>query len=123
MARKILERPHHADKARELRVRILLLTAMACLSGCIWHGSRKPPPSPDPPLIIVTGAPAGSTVLVDGVQVGQTTSASRQPQTLEVAAGSHTLEIQVSGRIVYREETYARPGERSVVVVKSGSSP
>jgi hypothetical protein len=113
----------HVDKARELLVRIFLLMAMACLSGCFWHGSRKPPPLPDPPQIIVTGAPAGSTVLVDGVQIGQATSSSRQPQTFEVAAGAHKVEIQSGGHVVYREDTYVRSGERSVVVVKSGSSP
>jgi hypothetical protein len=94
---------------------------LACLSACSWFGSRKPHPAPNPTEIIVTGAPVGSVVLVDDVPIGQPTAANVRLQTLDVAAGAHKVEIRVGERIVYREDTYVASGERTIVIVKSGS--
>jgi hypothetical protein len=75
---------------------------------------------PDPTEIIVTGAPGGSIILVDGLQTGQETAAGDHPQVLNVAAGAHKVEIQVGDKVVYREETYVALGEHRVVTVLSG---
>ena len=75
---------------------------------------------PDPTEIIVTGAPGGSIILVDGVQTGQETPAGDHPQVLTVAAGAHKVEIRMDDKIVYREETYVGLGEHRVVTVLSG---
>jgi hypothetical protein len=75
---------------------------------------------PDPSEIIVTGAPVGSLVFVDGVQAGQPTVANDHPQVLDVTAGAHKVEIRVGDTFVYREDTYVGLGERRVVMVLSG---
>jgi hypothetical protein len=75
---------------------------------------------PDPTQIIVTGAPAGSTVFVDGMQAGQATPVNDHTQVLDVSPGAHKVEIHVDDRVVYREETYVGPGEHSMVRVLSG---
>ena len=75
---------------------------------------------PDPTEIIVTGAPAGSIVYVDGSQTGQATALNDRPQVLNVAAGAHKVEIHVGDTIVYREDTYVSPGEKRTVRVLSG---
>ncbi len=103
-------------------MRVLVLATLACLSACSWFGSRKPHPVPDPTVIIVTGAPVGSLVFVDGAQIGQAAANNDQSQVLDVAAGTHTVEIHMGDRVVYREDTYVGRGERRVVIVKSGSS-
>jgi hypothetical protein len=95
---------------------------LACLSACSWFGWRRAKPLPDPPEIIVTGAPVGSLVFVDGVQTGQAATRNDQSQILDVAAGAHEVEIHVEDRVVYREDTYVGPGEHRVVVVLSGLS-
>jgi len=92
---------------------------LTCLSACSWFGSRKPRP-PDPSELIVTGAPIGSLVFVDGVQTGQPTPSNDHPQALDVAPGAHKVEIHVGDRIVYREDTYVGVGEHRVVIVLSG---
>jgi len=102
-------------------VRVFVLITMAGISACSWFGSRKPV-LPDPTEIIVTGAPMGSVVFVDGSQTGQPTAANDHPQILAVAAGAHKVEILVGDRVVYREDTYVRPGERRTVMVLSGMS-
>jgi hypothetical protein len=96
---------------------------LACLAACSWFSSRKPKPLPDPPEIILTGAPVGSIVFIDGVQIGPAAANNDRSRVLDVAAGAHKVEIRMGDRIVYREDTYVGLGERSVVIVKSGSSP
>jgi hypothetical protein len=96
---------------------------LACLAACSWFSSRKPKPLPDPPEIIVTGAPVGSIVFIDDVQIGPEAANNDRSRVLDVAAGAHKVEIRMGDRIVYREDTYVGLGERSVVIVKSGSSP
>ena len=92
---------------------------LACLSACSWFTSKRTR-SPEPTEIVVTGAPAGSTVFVDGVAAGQAAALNDRPQILNVAAGSHKVEIYVGVAMVYREYTYLEPGEHRVVRVLSG---
>jgi hypothetical protein len=76
--------------------------------------------SPDPAEIIVTGAPVGSIVFVDGLQTGQATARNDQTQVLNVAAGAHKVEIHVGDTVAYREDTYVGLGEHRIVRVLSG---
>jgi hypothetical protein len=76
--------------------------------------------SPDPTEIIVTGAPAGSIVFLDGLQTGQAAASNDHPQVLNVAAGAHKVEIHVGDTVVYREDTYVGLGEHHMVRVLSG---
>jgi hypothetical protein len=78
---------------------------------------------PDPTEIIVTGAPLGSMVFVDGAQAGQATTVNDHPQILEVAPGPHKVEIHAADdKVVYREDTYVGPTEHRIVRVLSGLS-
>ena len=104
-------------------MRVVVLMTLACLSACSWFGWRKPQPLPDPPEIIVSGAPAGSVVLIDGVQMAQATANNDRLRAIDVTAGAHKVEVRSGDRIVYREDTYVGLWERSVVIVKSGSNP
>ena len=100
-------------------MRVFVLVTLACLSACSWFSSRKTQ-LPDPTEIIVTGAPAGSIVFVDGLQTGQAVALNDHPLVLNVAAGDHKVEIHVGDAVVYREDTYVGLGERHVVHVLSG---
>ena len=100
-------------------MKVFVLMTLACLSACSWFGSRKQE-LPDPTEIIVTGAPGGSFIFVDGLQTGQAIVVSDHPQVLDVAAGVHKVEIHLGDKVVYREDTYVRLGEHRVVTVVSG---
>ena len=102
-------------------MKVFVLMTLACLSACSWFGSRRHA-LPDPTEIIVTGAPAGSFIFVDGLQTGQPTAVGDHPQVLNVAAGAHKVEIHLDDKIVYREDTYVGRGERYTVRVLSGLS-
>ncbi len=100
-------------------MKIFVLAALICLPACSWFGARKHP-LPDPTELIVTGAPAGASVFIDGSQAGRTTA--DRPQVLAVAPGPHKVEIKIDEKSVYREDTYVGAGERRVITVLSGSS-
>jgi hypothetical protein len=100
-------------------MRVVVLVTLACLSACSSFASRRMQ-LPDPTEVIVTGAPVGSIVFVDGLQTGQATALNDQPQVLNVAAGAHRVEIHVGNTVVYREDTYVGLGEHHTVRVLSG---
>ena len=99
-------------------MRFIVLLIFTCISACGWFSKKQP--LPNPTEIIVTGAPAGSTVFIDGVQAGQATVRNDHPQVLDVTAGDHKVEIHLGDSVVYREDTYVGPGEHRMVRVLSG---
>jgi hypothetical protein len=105
----------------ESRLKIFILLALAVLSGCSWF-HKKPPPAPVPPELIVTGAPAGSIVFIDGTQRGQAAELNDRPQLLSVLEGTHVVEVHRGDTVVYRENLFVKNGEKRVVTVLSGSS-
>jgi len=75
---------------------------------------------PDETELIVTGAPVGSLIFIDGLQTGQATARNDRPQVLNVATGAHKVEIHIGDAVVYREDTYVSLGEHRIVRVLSG---
>jgi hypothetical protein len=96
-----------------------LLVGLVLLSGCSWFHRKAP--TPDPTELLVTGAPAGSLLFVDGTQAGQPAEADKHTQVLRVAPGTHVLEVKVGDSVAYRENTYVAKGEKRVITVLSGS--
>jgi hypothetical protein len=94
---------------------------LAFLSACSWFGARKPAVR-EPTELVITGAPLGSLVFIDGSQAGPSVSRNDQSEILDVSPGAHKVEIHVNDAIVYREDTYVGSGERRVVSVLSGLS-
>jgi hypothetical protein len=103
-------------------MRLLVVILLSCLSACSWFGSRRSAPPRAAPQIIITGAPMASLVFVDGVQAGPVIAHNDQSEILDVAPGSHKVEIKVNEATVYREDVYVGAGERRVVTVLSGLS-
>ncbi len=98
-----------------------MFLVLTCLAACSWiHPRAKAPPAA--PELIVTGAPAGSIVFIDGLQSGQSMEVNDKTQVLNVAAGAHVVEVRTGSTVVYREQTYVGSGERRVIKVLSGSS-
>jgi hypothetical protein len=99
-------------------LKAVLIILLVCVSGCTWFHRR--PPVPEPTELIVTGAPVGSIVFVDGVQSGQAKEVLNQPQQLQVAPGTHTVEVRMGDTVAYRENTYVAQGNKRVIAVLSG---
>jgi hypothetical protein len=101
-------------------VKTLIGISLLFLSACSWFGAHRHP-APDSAELIVTGAPAGSSLIVDGVRVGEPAVGGNHSQVIDVPPGPHRVEIQVENKIVYREETDAGIGEHRIVTVLSGA--
>lgn len=97
---------------------LLVVVLLVCVTGCSWF--HRKPHAPDPTELIVTGAPLGSIVFVDGVQAGQAKEVLSRPQAVEVSPGMHTLEVRVGDTVAYRENTYVAQGDKRVISVLSG---
>lgn len=102
-------------------MKTVLIIALLMLSGCGWFHRKTP--APQPSELIVTGAPAGSILFVDGAQAGHETQANDRPQVLDVAPGTHMLEVKVGGNVTYRENAYVAVGDKHVITVLSGFTP
>jgi hypothetical protein len=100
-------------------VRILvILVSLLCLAGCSWF--HRKPHVPPPAELVVTGAPAGALLFVDGAAAGQEVEA-KKPQILEVTPGTHVVEVRLGDTVAYRENTYVAAGEKRLVQVLSGA--
>ena len=93
---------------------------LALLTGCGWFHRTKP--APDRPELIVTGIPPGALVFVDVVQAGDAQDKSHRSRVLDVAPGTHTVEVKMGDTVTYRETSYAGPGDKRVITVLSGNS-
>ena len=102
-------------------MKIMVILALAMLSGCSWFHS-KPHTGPEPAVFIVTGAPAGSIVFVDDVQMGHAAELKDRPQAVSSVEGTHKVEVRFGDTVVYRENLFIKSGERRVVTVLSGSN-
>lgn len=101
-----------------------LLIFLLLLSGCSWvqskwHTKASPPPLPE---LIVTGAPLGGVLFVDGVKMGPPKEPGDHPQVVDVAPGPHVVEVKVEDAVVYRENTEVAAGDKRVITVLSGSN-
>ena len=102
------------------RLKASLLITLALLTGCSWFHRTKP--APDPPQIIVTGIAPGAFVYVDGVQVGDAQDKGYRSRIVNVAPGTHVVEVKMGDTVTYHETTYTGPGDKRYVTVLSGNS-
>lgn len=96
----------------------MIFIALLCLSGCSWF--HRKPHVPPPAEFVVTGAPAGAVLLVDGTAAGHEVEA-RKPQVLDVTPGTHVVEVKVGDTVTYRENAYVAAGEKRLIQVLSGA--
>ena len=91
------------------------------LAGCSWFHAKKPL-GPESPELMITGAPTGSILFIDGVPVRPATEAGNRPQVLQVAPGTHSVEVHMGDRVAYRENLDVLAGEKRAITVLSGAS-
>lgn len=97
------------------------LAAAALLSACSLPQTTVRSGTSQPGLI-VTGAPDGSTLFVDGLQIGAATEYDGDPNVLAVLEGTHTVEIRRDGNVVFSQKTFVGAGETHTVLVVAGTA-
>jgi hypothetical protein len=97
------------------------LAAATLLSACSLPQTTVRSGSSQPGLI-VKGAPRGSTLFIDGLQIGWATQYDGDPDVLTVLEGTHAVEIRQGESVVYSEKTFVGAGETHTVQVVAGNA-
>ena len=91
----------------------LLLSACAVPDTTVKTGSPRP-------TLVIKGAPADSTLLVDGRLMGPTTQFNGDPNVLILEEGLHQIVIKQAGITIHAEKTVISNGESRTVTINAG---
>lgn len=76
-----------------------------------------------PPTLIVTGAPAGSLLFVDGLDMGAAPQYDGNPKVLALLEGTHQVEVRMGSNVVFREKAFVSSGQSHTVAVGGAVTP
>lgn len=98
-----------------------LLVAVAALVGCMPQTTVRTGMSP--PTLMVTGAPPGSNLFVDGLDMGSAPQYDGNPKVLSVLEGTHQVEVRLGSNVIYKEKAFVSSGQSHNVAVAAAASP
>jgi hypothetical protein len=99
----------------------MTMIAIAALAGCLPQTTVRTGMSP--PTLMVTGAPSGSVLVVDGLDMGSATQYDGNPKVLAVLEGTHQVEVRLGSNVVHREKAFASSGQSHTVAVGGAAAP
>ena len=91
------------------------------LSACAMPETTVRSGSASPPGLVVKGAPAGSTLFVDGLVIGPATDFNGSPKVLAVLEGVHNVEVRSGTSVVFSEKVFVSTGETHIVRIVGGA--
>ncbi len=91
----------------------LLLSACALPDTTVKTGSPRP-------VLIIKGAPADSTLIVDGLVMGAATQFNGDPNVLILEEGLHQIVIKQAGITIHAEKAVVSNGESRTVTINTG---
>jgi hypothetical protein len=100
---------------------LAVLVAIAALIGCMPQTIVRSGMSS--PTLMVTGAPSGSVLFVDGLDMGSAPQYDGNPKVLAVLEGTHQVEVRLGTNVVYREKAFVSSGQSHNVAVAAAGSP
>lgn len=103
-------------KTLTLLVLVAALTACSMPQTTVRTGMAAP-------TLIVTGAPATSTLFVDGLLMGSAAQFTGSPNVLAVLEGTHQIEVRLGQRVIYHEKAFVSSGQSHTVAVGGAISP
>ena len=92
----------------------LVLSACALPQTTVRTGSAQPG-------LIVRGAPSGTYLYVDGLNMGPAPQFDGDPKVLAVLEGSHQVEIRLGSALVYKDKVFVSSGETHTISVLPGA--
>jgi hypothetical protein len=100
----------------------LVVAVLSALSACALPETTVDSGSAHSGLV-VKGAPQGSVLYVDSIQVGSADQYSGSPNVLVILQGTHQVEIRDGSTVIYRDKVYVDSGETRTITVLKGSVP
>jgi hypothetical protein len=101
---------------------LISLVLVAALAGCSMPQTTVRTGMAAPTLI-VTGAPVGSVLFVDGLRIGSASQFTGSPNVLAVLEGTHQIEVRLGDTVVYHEKAFVSSGQSHTVAVAGAVSP
>lgn len=68
------------------------------------------------PGISIAGAPAGATLLVDGVPVGNAADYNGEPNVLLIEPGTHRIVVKQGAAVIYDQQIFVDSESKRIVV-------
>jgi hypothetical protein len=99
-----------------------ILAMVALLSACALPETTVRTGAAAPSLI-VTGAPPGAMLYVDGLAMGSAAQYDGKPKMLAVLEGPHQVEVRQGETVVYSEKAFVGSGETHTVRATVGGNP
>ena len=99
-----------------MTIKNIMICSCLVLSACALPESRVSSGASSPTLIVI-GAPAGSTLYVDGLMMGEAGKYDGHPGVLAVREGVHQIEVRSGNAVVFREKALVSGGETHKVGV------
>lgn len=100
----------------------LVIAMLSALSACALPETTVDSGSAHSGLV-VKGAPQGSALYVDGIQVGSADQYTGNPNVLAILRGTHQVEIRDGSNVIYRDKVYVDSGETRTITVLNGKAP
>jgi hypothetical protein len=100
---------------------LMILIVIAVLTGCMPQTTVRTGMAP--PTLIVTGAPSGSVLVVDGLDMGLAAQYDGNPKVLAVLEGTHQVEVRLGSNVVHLEKAFVSSGQSHTVAVSGAISP
>jgi len=95
---------------------LLILSACALPQTTVRTGSAQP-------SLLVTGAPSGAILFVDGLPMGPAPQFDGHPKTLAVLEGAHQVEVRDGSRNLYSGKVFVGNGETHTITILPGAAP
>jgi hypothetical protein len=92
-----------------------VLSIAVALSACMPQTAVRT--GVPPPTLIVIGAPTGSHLFVDGLEMGDAAQYDGNPKVLAVLEGTHQLEVRLGANVVFAEKAFVSSGQSHTVEV------
>ena len=75
----------------------------------------------DRPALLINDAPAGASLFVDGLAMGDAQKYDGHPNTLRVESGVHQIEVRLGSSVIHQEKVFVSNGETRPVTI--GATP
>jgi hypothetical protein len=75
------------------------------------------------PGLIVTGAPTGAILIVDGLAMGPASQYDGHPKTLAALEGAHQIEVRNGSSDLYNAKVFVSSGETHTIAIVPGNAP
>lgn len=102
---------------------IMMAAALAALVSACALPTTEVRTGAARPALAVQGAPAGASLYLDGILIGDAAKYNGVAQKLLIEEGVHRVEVKQGQAVLLAQQIFASAGETSTVTVQSEQKP